>query len=222
MMNENFVSALADYLYLIERGYPERLFLQMVSDHHRLSATERTMLYRGAAHPDLAKRRREKLRTAEELTGKTLHVDGLNILTTAASYLAGITVFVAMDGVMRDAAQRRGALHKVQYERPAQLLRKALMVLPQAKTVVYLDKKVAISEKIAEWLRMEETKKVEVLPADDVDGLLMTIKDDVIATSDRLIIDATDVGVFDLASHTLHQNFDLKILDLNDLIAIAE
>ncbi|MDD4742718.1 MAG: hypothetical protein PHY20_14280, partial [Bacteroidales bacterium] len=92
----------------------------------------------------------------------------------------------------------------------------------QAKTVVYLDKKVAISEKIAEWLRMEETKKVEVLPADDVDGLLMTIKDDVIATSDRLIIDATDVGVFDLASHTLHQNFDLKILDLNDLIAIAE
>jgi hypothetical protein len=221
MMNENFVSALADYLYLAQRGYPERLFLQMVSDHHRLSTTQRAMLYRGAAYPDLAKQRREKLLTIEKLTAKTLHVDGLNVLTTVASYLAGIPVFVAMDGLVRDAAQLRGGLYQVRYERPVLILIKALMDLPQAKAVVYLDEKATISEKIAEWLRRQETNGVEVLPADKVDRVLLTIREGVIATSDRQIIDATVVSIFDLASHILHQNFVSKIPDLKDLISIA-
>jgi len=221
MIKENFVSALADYIYLIRRGYPERLFLQMVSDHYRLTATERSILYRGAAHPEMVKLSRIKLLTGEELSGKTLHIDGLNVLTTVASYLTGIPVFMAMDGVVRDAAQRRGSLHQVQYELPVQLFSKALSNLPQEMAVVYLDKKAAISKKIAKWLMAKEAKNVKVLLVDDADDALMKLTYGAIATSDRLVITDAGADIFDLASYILHQNFDLKILDLNDLISIA-
>lgn len=154
-------------------------------------------------------------------SGKTLHIDGLNVLTTVASYLTGIPVFMAMDGVVRDAAQRRGSLHQVQYELPVQLFSKALSNLPQEMAVVYLDKKAAISKKIAKWLMAKEAKNVKVLLVDDADDALMKLTYGAIATSDRLVITDAGADIFDLASYILHQNFDLKILDLNDLISIA-
>src|SRR6056297_3344764 len=98
----NFPFALADYLWLLDRRYPEKGSLKLVCDRYRLNAHQRTILYRGAA----SRGSKPKLSfgpSAVELPVEGgLFIDTLNVVLTIANYLYGRYLFISIDGFVRD------------------------------------------------------------------------------------------------------------------------
>ena len=56
-----FEHALADYFYLIDRGYPEKGSLKLVGDKYKLETVYRTVLYRGVCSQLKTASREQKL-----------------------------------------------------------------------------------------------------------------------------------------------------------------
>ena len=97
---ENFFQVLQDYIFLLEKKYPEKTVLEMVSKRYSLIHFERSMLYRGITIQETATRRKNKLITIEPLNHRTLHIDLFNVLFTIAANLRGYPVYVANDGII--------------------------------------------------------------------------------------------------------------------------
>jgi len=111
-----FKTALKDYLFLLEKKYPQKAVLKLVSDKYGLNTYERSMLFRGV----VTKEDIEKRKQLESLpAGQNLFVDGFNVLRTVASYFLGRPVYIAMDGFLRDASELHGKPLKVEFREKA-------------------------------------------------------------------------------------------------------
>ncbi len=88
--------------YLLDRGYPSGSAVRFVSDHHRLPQMDRFVLTRVAVPSKIAASRKEKRIRLKELCGRTVAVDGYNVLITIESLLVGAPVYLCDDGFLRD------------------------------------------------------------------------------------------------------------------------
>lgn len=104
-----FARAARDYRWLLDAGYPERASITLVGDRYRLSAGDRTALYRGVSSAEDSLRRSAAVRSGG--FEARLLIDGYNQIFTIAHYLEGRRVFVSTDGVVRDSAGARGRVH---------------------------------------------------------------------------------------------------------------
>ena len=111
MLSEYFIDAVSDYLYLLEKNYPQKLILKIVGDRYQLSGTERSMLYRGIQRTEDCENRKMKI-CAGLTQNVDLFIDGYNVIRTIGSYLLGLTVFISMDGYLRDASEMHRATLK--------------------------------------------------------------------------------------------------------------
>lgn len=224
LSNDTFKQALHDYLFLCNRDYPEKPALKVVGDRYRLSRLQRMVLYRGVTSAENVRRRKARLiRHPGQLTGKTLHMDGYNVLYTLMNYLLGKVVFIGLDGILRDIGGGYGKIENqtLFYKGMHQVL-EYIGSRGNVSLAVYLDLPVPGSTGHAQRMKQEmEALKISgdvhlVLSADD--ALISTgIDTQVIATSDSRLIDAAGCSIYDIARETLEKKKGVEIFNLDNL-----
>jgi hypothetical protein len=212
--------AAADFLYLLDRTYPQRASLQLVGNRYNLDGPNRHMLHRGVFGREESKKRRSRLLSPERLAGARLLVDGHNVLITVESALAGRPLIAATDGVIRDVA---GISHRYHI---SSLTREAidgtlllLEVYPPQETLFLLDAPIRQSGELAVLLRAGlknfglpgDAQTVKVPEADLLDPHA------IVATSDSAILDGAEQAV-DLAGTVIRSlGRPLRMIDFTEL-----
>lgn len=219
--SNNFKKAIKDYLYLLERGYPQRGFLQLVGDRHSLNSMERTIIYRGLTTRKKSAARTSKLISTGELQGKTLFIDGYNVIVRVAAYLQGLPVFISLDNFLRDASEMRGKLQLNRFLEPSiRLIVRYIKTLPVSEKIFYLDKNISINKISTNIIKSELSDIIRIVIHEKVDKKLSAIKDGVIATADSEIIDNSELRFFDLARKTIEFFYTPNFIDLQELVKI--
>jgi hypothetical protein len=112
-------AAVADFSWLLSKGFAEPSALKLVGDRYQLTARQRQAVRR-AACSDAARACRQACRVAlPDLRNRSLWIDGFNVLTTIEAALGGGVIFAARDGSFRDLASVHGTYRKVEETRPA-------------------------------------------------------------------------------------------------------
>lgn len=224
VLNGVFGQAVDDYYWLRNRQYPEQPALKLVGDRYRLSGDQRNILYRGITSKTIALRRKANLTGNEGVTNKILIIDGYNVLFTLLSYLRGRPVFIANDGLLRDAGGGYGKIDNPNKFQQAILLLIRFLAeqrdreLKVRDLTIILDKPVKNGVDHSRRIRKEMADvnlKGEVNLADCADDELKGWPERetnvILATSDSGIIDAavggTSCGIYDLARHLLETRF---------------
>ena len=222
-LSENFLNSINDYQYFLDKSYPQKAIIKIICDRYSLSSVERTILFRGIASQEIAKSRQKKITSIENSKNNILHVDAYNILITISSYLFGSVVFVSNDNFLRDAAEIHGKNFRDKFfNRSIELVIDFLKYINPKETIFYLDSPVSYSGELSNYLN-------ESLVKNNISGLAQTvhspdyhlknIREGIVATSDSVIIDKSNVKIFDLARSTLVFHFNPTFLNLvqNDL-----
>jgi len=215
-----FKKALEDYRYLRERDYPEKASLALVGNRYRLSRLERNCLFRGVEKRVVARSRRAKLVGPRQVRGRPMAVDWYNVLITVESRLKGLPVFVADDGLLRDASGVHGSYRMGETSaRAVSLIVESLRELGAGRIDVYVDSPVAFSGEMAAQLRgLLEDQPAEVSVAQSADYPLKRYQG-VVCSSDSVVVDQVS-AVFDLAREVLEEKLHCKAPDLDGLEGI--
>jgi hypothetical protein len=99
------LAAAYDFRFLLGKGYPHQASLILVGNRYDLPWAARQILRRGVFDPKVAARRRLKLGLVQDFAGRSLALDGHNVLITLECALRGIPVLAADDGFIRDIGQ---------------------------------------------------------------------------------------------------------------------
>jgi len=94
------VEAARDYKYLLNRGYSQRVVLDLVTSHYGLTRTERALLLRCIHRDDEVASIRRKV--SRDIYGEVLVIDGYNTILTIVSALEGPTLYLCDDCIVRD------------------------------------------------------------------------------------------------------------------------
>lgn len=217
----DFTDALRDYAYLINQRYPRKSILKVVGDRYMLNTYQRAMLSRGV-FPDADIRSRiRKIR--KSIKGAELHVDAFNILFTISNYLLGRLVFIANDHFVRDTGEVDGK----PLDDPVFLKSMDLCIDYLAKSSVssvdfLFDSPIPHSAEIAGMFREKMSiagMPGEVLIDRNPDAVLIRLNSGMIASSDSVILDQTELPLTDLACAILEANYNLNLPDLGVLLS---
>ena len=194
--------AAADFLYLMDRGYPRSASLQLVGNRYNLNALHREVLHRGVFAREEADRRKSCLVSLEQLDNSRLLVDGHNVLITTESGLAGRPLIAANDGLIRDVAgiSHRYRISSLTHEAIDHIFR-LLHNHPPRETLLFLDAPIRQSGELAAILR-SSLKSWNL--TGDAQALKVPEKQliggkGVVASSDSAILDGVKQA-FDLAA----------------------
>ena len=181
-------AAAGDLAWLLSRGYAEASSLKLVGDRHRLVERQRTAVLRSSCPDEALARRRERCLGADDLRGRSLRVDGFNLILTLESALGGGVVLGGRDGSYRDLAGVHGTYRRVAETQPAlELAATWLRARGVAGCHWLLDAPVSNSGRLAALIRAADpTWTAEVVP--DPDRALAR-PGDPIATADAGILD---------------------------------
>jgi hypothetical protein len=199
---ETLQTAAADFLYLLDRGYPRSASLQLLGNRYNLDALHREVLHRGVFARKEATERRGRLVGVERLKDLKLLVDGHNVLITVESGVAGRLLIAANDGVIRDVAgvSHRYRITNLTHE-AIDTIFQTLQKYPPKETLFFLDAPIRQSGELAAVLRA--ALKSCNLPGDaqalKVPESRLIGGEGVVASSDSAVLDGVQQG-FDLAA----------------------
>jgi len=106
-------SAVQDMQYLLTREYPEKATSELVGNRYRLK-TRQIQALRGASASE-GQLHNRKLKELEfpGLAGKTVYLDGFNVLILLESLLSEAYIFEGADGCFRDLSGVHGTYKRV-------------------------------------------------------------------------------------------------------------
>lgn len=202
-------SAARDYLWLLDRDYSTSAALKLVGDRFQLPSEERMILFRGVVPSrDAAVRR---LLLAASARDRGLLVDGYNQGLAVMHYLEGRPVFLASDGLLRDAGGSHGRIARPElFDRALGLLAERVAAEGPSSVLAFFDAPVPKSASHARFFReklaslgMKAEARIE---ADADPPLKRAPAGSLVATSDSAIADALaarpaqeGMGLFDAA-----------------------
>lgn len=139
---------------LLERGYPRERIISLTGDRWELCADDRHMLRRGVFRPAVARARRGKLISLAEAAGRSVALDGHNVLITMETALHGGRMLLADDDVVRDISGV-GRNHRPgpATMQAAELVLRALAEAGAEQVLIYLDQPLPKSGELAADLR---------------------------------------------------------------------
>jgi hypothetical protein len=178
--------------WLLTRGYAEPSSLKLVGDRFDLTERQRTAVLRGACSDQQLAARRERLLPLPALEGRTVAIDGFNLLTSVEAGLAGGMLLRCRDGCIRDMASMHGSYRKVEETRPAiELVGALLQRLRVGSAIWLLDQPVSNSGRLKQILLEMAHEggwdwKAELVP--DPDAILSEATECVV-TADSGILD---------------------------------
>jgi hypothetical protein len=210
--------AIDDLSWLLTRGYAANAATKLVGDRLALIDRQRICLQRCACSDQaLASRKSREMAPAEVGRGP-LWVDGLNVLTTIESALAGGVLLIGRDGCCRDMAGMHGHYKRVAETLPAiELAGSTLSRLQAAEVTWLLDKPVSNSGRLAGWIREAAERQgwnwhVELVANPDP---LLAAATEPVASADSMILDRCQRW-FNLARAVVAEHVpEAKILDFS-------
>jgi hypothetical protein len=185
--------AVADLSWLRTRGYAEPSAIKLVGDRYQLRRRQRVAVGRCACS-DQRKEDRAKRRTEpERVEGKSLVIDGLNVITTLEVALGGGVLLIGRDQCMRDMASFHGSYRMVrETERALAILVEVVESMRPRSAIAYIDRPVSNSGRLAGALRNAARaygSDLQAQTADRVDEMLKSAQA-VTATADSAVLDA--------------------------------
>jgi hypothetical protein len=185
-------SALADFSLLLTKGYAEKSSLKLVGDRFSLIERQRIAIMRSACSDQQLTSRKEREVKVAELGGKSIIIDGYNVLITIEAAMSGGVIFKGHDGCFRDLASIHGTYRKVTETIPAvELIGKFLKEYNVRDCLWLLDSPVSNSGRlktlIGELARKNKWEwDIELLPSPDAK---LTRTDLIVASSDSVVLD---------------------------------
>jgi hypothetical protein len=141
--------ALTDMHYLLSRGYPTKAALVLAGNRYRLKTRQIQALQGMCADEQEINLRKARELTPKEIAGKTLYLDGFNIIILLETLLSGGYIFKGLDGCYRDISSVHGTYKKVNQTKDVLLLiGKTLQQLQAEKAVWIFDAPVSNSGKM--------------------------------------------------------------------------
>lgn len=217
LFSRAFHAAAGDYVYLLEREYPQKSLIKVVGDRYGLNRRQRHVLYRGFASTADSLRRRARLE--DSVTGRTVHLDAYNVLITIMNHLLGNPLFICSDAILRDVGENRGRIRDgARFHRAMKLLCSWLEEHNPAEVRAVFDSPVSHSAEHAVMMdgmmrNIHMAGSTEL--AHSADHVIKKSPGGVIATSDSVIIDATDLPVIDIPRLVLESSFNTSFPDLS-------
>lgn len=180
-----------DLVYLLNHHYPMRQSVTFIGNHFQLSRWQRSALMR-ASCSDADYKCRKSRELIGNLKGRTLYVDGFNVLITLETALSGTTLLDCMDGTIRDLCGLHGTYRLIDKTAGAiDALGQQLQSTGVSSAVFVLDAQISnsgrLKQLIADRLAGFFSFQVLVLLSPHADTLL--IRQDCVATSDSGILD---------------------------------
>ena len=210
-------NAIYDLRYLLDHGYPRGSAVNFVSNHYRLPLRERHLLARCVFSRREAAEHRRKIVGVRAVGGRSLGVDGYNVIITIESILTGKQVVRCDDGFVRDLRAIFGKYRASKVtERAVEEVLKVVAKAKPSKVAVFFDKQVSMSGELAGKLRRglrELGLKGDSRAVGGVDFRLGGF--DVVASSDRAVIKRAK-AVWDIPAELLRRK-KANILDLTQL-----
>jgi len=219
MSTTNFVDAYHSYKYLRERGFPEKASLKLVGDRYRLTRVQRNCLFRGVVESETASRRSAKIVQPAAVASQRLALDWYNVMITVESYLKGLTILLADDGVLRDSTAVHGSYRRGPVtEKAIASILEGLGALAPARAELFLDSPIAFSGEMAEGLRqrLAELPFPSLVSLDRSADFALKGYDGIVASSDSVVMDRAR-AVIDLPRFVLERSFAFTPRPLADL-----
>jgi len=187
-MVSHLFNAYEDLKYLLNRGYRKNVALKFVSNHYRLRKEDRHLLARCVFSDGEIETREKKRKPIDFVKGKTLAIDGFNVLITLESVLEGKAI-LCEDGFVRDLKYQRGYKLSEKTEEMLFLLLEFLFKFHPKGLIFFYDRPVSKSGKIAK-LTNEIMEKVGLSgKAEAVNSVDFELeKFEIVATSDLAVI----------------------------------
>lgn len=208
--------AYKDLKYLLNRGYRKSVALNFVANHYKLRLEERHLLARCVFSDEAIEIRTKKIKPACFIEGRTLAVDGFNVLITLESVLEGKAV-LCEDNIARDLKYRRGYRQRENTAKTLELLISFISKFGPREVVFFYDAPVSGSGKIA---RLTEglLRKFNLFgKAKTVRGVDRELKRfEVVATSDIGVVDRVPY-IIDLPFE-IAKNRSIEIKRLEELL----
>ncbi len=153
-MNKGLQEAAKDFRYLLSRNYKRESALAFVGDKYQLNKNQRLTLYRCIYDPKTAKQHRKKLLPIKGIKGKTLEIDGYNVLITIETMLSTKKLIECDDGFIRDVSEVHGK-HKptLGTEKALKLVLKTIKESKPKKINFFYDSEISRSGELAALTR---------------------------------------------------------------------
>ena len=178
-------------VFLINEGYDLKQATTFVGNHFLLSERQRLAVMRSLATNEQLKNRERKRRTASELSGENVWIDGFNTIITLEVLLSDSILFTCMDGTIRDLAALRGTYRIIsETESAVRMLFDVLTDMKIRSATILLDEPVSNSGRLKTLIAdigEGYPFDLDVQIQKDVDRTLYN-KENVI-TSDSIILD---------------------------------
>jgi hypothetical protein len=185
--------AIADFSLLLTKGYAEKSALKLVGDRFSLTERQRIAVMRSACSDEQLVSRNKRYVALENLTGKSIAIDGYNLLITIEAAMSGGIILKGRDGCFRDLASVHGTYRKVTETIPAlELIGQFLQEAGAGKALWLLDSPVSNSGRlktlIGELARKNKWDwEIELLLSPDAE---LKKTDSIVASSDSVILDS--------------------------------
>jgi hypothetical protein len=185
-------SAIDDYSLLLTKGYAEPSALKLVGDRFELTQRQRIAVMRCACSDHQLEFRRKRQIALKAASGKTLAIDGYNLLITIEAALAGAPIFIGRDNCCRDICGLHGTYKRVQETIPAaELIGGVLTELAPGGIQWYFDSPVSNSGRLKGML-LELAQKnkwnwqIDLSLSPDKE---LIAADAIVVTSDSIVLD---------------------------------
>jgi hypothetical protein len=217
LKREKLARIVKDLHYLLDQGYPRDSAVDFVSNHYRLPLEERHLIARCVFPKQEASEHHQKIIRAGAVRGRSLGIDGYNVLITLESILTGKQVVLCDDGLVRDLRAVFGKYKASSAtERAIEEILEIVAKARPSETVVFFDKQVSRSGELAGRVRrglMEMGLEGDSQAVGAVDFKLRGF--DVIASSDRAVIKRAKT-IWDIPAEFLKRN-KANVLDLKKI-----
>ena len=141
--------AAEEIVWLLGRGYPLATAVDVVGNHHQLEARQRLALGRALCSPEQRERRLARALERTAARGRTLLVDGFNLIISVEVALSGGLVLDCSDGTVRDLAGLRGSYHPVaETDGALELIGRELASIGPTRVRFFLDAPVSNSGRL--------------------------------------------------------------------------
>jgi hypothetical protein len=146
---EKLLLALEDMYYLLSKDYPPRSTLALVGNRYRLRQRQILALQGMACSAQDIENRKQKELPADSIRGKTIYLDGFNVVIILETLLSGGYVFKGLDGCYRDISSVHGSYKRVkQTEEVLIIAGKAFQELGAEQVIWLFDAPVSNSGRI--------------------------------------------------------------------------
>ncbi|AZB35381.1 DUF434 domain-containing protein [Chryseobacterium bernardetii] len=141
--------AVQDMQYLLTRGYAEKAASDLVGNRYRLKTRQVQALCGASASDEQIQHRKQKEQNISDLRGRTVYLDGFNVLILLESLFSEAYIFEGVDGCFRDLSGVHGTYKRVnQTQRAIELVAEFFQKAEVRKLIWIFDQPVSNSGRI--------------------------------------------------------------------------